>query len=45
MNNATNDDTLMAIRRFTALENFSSYTWWAGLPGVRELGVTARVNF
>jgi iron complex outermembrane receptor protein len=45
MNNATNDDTLMAIRRFTALENFSDYTWWAGLPGVREAGITARFIF
>jgi len=45
MNNVTNDDTLYAIRRFSALENFSEYTWWAGLPGVRELGVTARFIF
>ena len=45
MNNVTDDDTMMAIRRFSALENFVSPTWWAGLPGVREAGVTARVRF
>ncbi len=45
MNNVTDDDTLMAIRRFSALENFSSPTWWAGLPGVQEAGVTFRILF
>jgi len=45
MTNVTDDDTLMAIRRFSALENFSQYTWWGGLPGVQEAGVTARFNF
>lgn len=45
MNNVTDDDTLMAIRRFSAMENFSQFTWWGGLPGVREIGVTARLNF
>ena len=45
MNNVTDDDTLMAIRRFSALENFVQPTWWGGLPGVQELGVTARFNF
>ena len=45
MNNVTDDDTLMAIRRFSALENFFSPTWWGGLPGVQEAGVTARFFF
>jgi hypothetical protein len=45
MNNVTDDDTLMAIRRFSSLSNFSDPTWWGGLPGVREAGVTARFTF
>ena len=45
MDNATDDDTLMAIRRFTALEDFTTPTWWAGLPGVKEAGVTLRYIF
>jgi len=45
MNNVTDDDTLMAIRRFTAMEDFSTYTWWGGLPGVQEAGFTVRFLF
>jgi iron complex outermembrane receptor protein len=45
MNNVTDDDTLMAIRRFSAMEDFSTYTWWGGLPGVQEAGITARFTF
>jgi iron complex outermembrane receptor protein len=45
MNNVTDDDTLMAIRRFSSLANFVAPTWWGGLPGVQEAGVTVRVRF
>ena len=38
-NNVTDDDTLMAARRFSSMNDFVSPTWWAGLPGVREAGV------
>lgn len=45
MNNVTDDDTLMAIRRFSEMETFARYTWWGGLPGVKEAGVTVRFLF
>jgi len=45
MNNATGDDSIMAARRFSSMYDFSSPTWWAGLPGVREAGVTVRFIF
>ncbi len=44
VNNVTDDDTFMAIRRFTDF-NTLGQAFWAGLPTPREFGVTARYRF
>ena len=44
VNNLTDDDTFMAIRRFTDFHTFQQ-AFWAGLPLPREFGVTFRLNF
>jgi iron complex outermembrane receptor protein len=45
MTNVTDDDTLMAVRRFSELYDFVTPAWWAGMPGVQEAGVTLRFRF
>ncbi len=44
VNNVTDDDTFMAIRRFTDF-NTLGQAFWAGLPLPREFGATVRVRF